>query len=278
LLRSAFILSVMAVMALVAVPLQWLALKLDLPLRRLVPMWFHRATLALLGVKVTMRGVPAAERPLLFVANHASWLDIPVLSSITPLVFVAKSEIAGWPLFGLFAKLQRSVFVDRTRRHATPEVNREIANRLASGDPVVLFGEGTSSDGNQVLPFRSALFGAIQEALDAGGRGYVQPVSVAYTHLHGLPMGRQHRAVAAWYGDAELPAHFMRVFREGAIDVTVSFGPAHAIGPETDRKQLARATETAVRRMTVAALAGKPEIQAPQGLEGKAVPFPAESR
>ncbi len=277
-LRSAFILLVMAVVALFAVPLQWLSLKLGLPLRRLVPMWFHRTTLTLLGVKVTMRGAPAADRPLLFVANHASWLDIPVLSSITPLVFVAKSEIAGWPLFGLFAKLQGSVFVDRTRRHATPEVNREIASRLASGDPVVLFGEGTSSDGNQVLPFRSALFGAMQEALDAGGRGYVQPVSVAYTRLHGLPMGRQHRAVAAWYGDAALPAHFMRVFREGAIDVTVSFGPAHAIGPGTDRKQLARVTETAVRRMTVAALAGKLEIEAPQGLEGEGVPFPAESR
>jgi lyso-ornithine lipid O-acyltransferase len=278
LLRSAFILTMMAVAALVGVPLQWLSLKLGLPLRRLVPLWFHRIVLALLGVKVTIRGVPAAQRPLLFVSNHASWLDIPVLSSITPLVFVAKSEIAGWPLFGLFAKLQRSVFVDRARRHLTAEVNREIASRLAGGDPVVLFGEGTSSDGNQVLPFRSALFGAMHEALDADGHGYVQPVSVAYTHLHGLPMGRQHRAMAAWYGDAELLAHVARVFREGAIDVTVSFGPAHAIGPGIDRKHLARATETAVRRMTVAALAGKPEIEAPQGLEGEAVPFPAESR
>ena len=277
-LRSALILLVMAVIALVGVPLQWLSLKLGLPLKRLVPLWFHRMVLALLGVKVTMRGVPSAKRPLLFVANHASWLDIPVLSSITPLVFVAKSEIAGWPLFGLFAKLQRSVFVDRERRHATVAVNREIANRLASGDPVVLFGEGTSSDGNQVLPFRSALFGAMQEALDASGRGYVQPVSIAYTHLHGMPMGRQHRAVAAWYGDAELLTHLARVFREGAIDVTVSFGPAHALGPGVDRKHLARTTEAAVRRMTVAALAGKPEIEAPQGLEGEAVPFPAESR
>lgn len=268
----------MGVAALVGVPLQWLSLKLGLPLRRLVPLWFHRLVLALLGVKVTMRGVPAAERPLLLVSNHASWLDIPVLSSITPLMFVAKSEIAAWPLFGLFAKLQRSVFVDRARRHATAEVNREIASRLAGGDPVVLFGEGTSSDGNQVLPFRSALFGAMQEALDAGGRGYVQPVSIAYTHLHGVPMGRQHRAVAAWYGDAALLTHLARVFREGAIDVTVSFGPAHAITPGADRKHLARATEAAVRRMTVAALAGKAEIEAPQGLEGEGVPFPAESR
>src|ERR1700693_2641104 len=179
----------MAVAALVGVPLQWLSLKLGLPLRRLVPLWFHRIVLALLGVKVTIRGVPAAQRPLLFVSNHGPWLDIPVLSSITPLVFVAKSEIAGWPLFGLFAKLQRSVFVDRARRHLTAEVNRDIASRLAGGDPVVLFGEGTSSDGNQVLPFRSALFGAARDALAEAehcGRVLIQPLSVAYTRLHGL--------------------------------------------------------------------------------------------
>jgi 1-acyl-sn-glycerol-3-phosphate acyltransferase len=268
----------MAIVALVGIPLQWLSLRLGLPLRRFIPMWFHRIVLALLGVQLRMRGVPATERPLLFVSNHASWLDIPVLSSITPLVFVAKSEIARWPLFGLFAKLQRSVFVDRARRQATPGVNREIAARLADGDPVVLFGEGTSSDGNNVLPFRSALFGALQAALDADGHGYVQPVSIAYTHLHGLPMGRQHRSVVAWYGDLDLIGHLARVFREGAIDVTVSFGPAHAIRPGADRKLLARSTEAAVRRMTVAALSGRPETEAAQGFESEPVPFPAETR
>jgi 1-acyl-sn-glycerol-3-phosphate acyltransferase len=106
----------------------------------------------------------------------------------------------------------------------------------------------------------------------------VQPVSVAYTHLHGLPMGRQHRGVAAWTDDTGLIAHLVRVFREGAIDVTVSFGAVHALRPGVDRKGLARLTETAVRRMTAAALSGKPEIEAPQGLEGEAVPFPVESR
>src|SRR5712691_7086896 len=262
----------MVVAALVGVPLQWLSLKLGLPLRRLVPLWFHRIVLALLGVKVKIRGVPAAERPLLFVSNHASWLDIPVLSSITPLAFIAKSEIARWPLFGLFAKLQRSIFVDRSKRHATGHVNRRIASRLAEGDPIVLFGEGTSSDGNRVMPFRSALLGALSEALGEHGRGYVQPVSIAYTRLHGLPMGRQHRSFAAYYGDIDLLPHLTRVLREGAIDVTVSFGLPLKVEPDMDRKTLARSTETAVRRMTSAALAGRlDQLPGP-------VPFPAKTR
>ena len=96
---------------------------------------------------------------------------------------------------------------------------------MTDGDPVVLFGEGTSSDGNTVMPFRSALFGAVRDALGDGGRVHVQSVSVAYTRLHGLPMGRQFRSVAAWYGDIGLTKHFFRVVREGAIDVIVTFGP-----------------------------------------------------
>jgi 1-acyl-sn-glycerol-3-phosphate acyltransferase len=281
LLRAIFIILLLFVVAVIAIPVQWLAVRLRLPVMRWIPRRYHQLMLALLGIRVHVRGAPGAERPLLFVSNHVSWLDIPVLSSITPLVFVAKSEIAGWPLFGLFAKLQRSIFVDRSRRIATIEVNREIAMRLAEGDPVVLFGEGTSSDGNRVLPFRSALFGSLHDALEARGSGYIQPVSVAYTHLHGLPMGRQHRAIAAWYGDLDLASHFLRVFRQGAIDVTVSFGPAQAVEPTSDRKALARSTEAAVRRMTAAALTGRldgAETQAAQAARVRPVPFPVESR
>jgi 1-acyl-sn-glycerol-3-phosphate acyltransferase len=271
-LRSAFILLTMGIVSIVGIPLQWLSLKLGLPSRRWLPWLFHRIALATMSVRVTVRGAPAAERPLLLVSNHASWLDIPVLTSILPVIFVAKSEIARWPLFGLFAKLQRSVFVDRARRQATGDVNREIATRLTDGDPVVLFGEGTASDGNRVLPFRSALLGALREALGGNGRGFVQPVSIAYTRLHGLPMGRQHRHHAAWYGDMSLLSHLRGVLREGAIDVVVTFGVPVAVESNADRKSLARSTEDAVRRMTVNALSGR------EPAETGAVPLAAENR
>lgn len=283
-IRVTFALLVMAVASLIGIPLQWISVKFHLPSRRWIPWLFHNICRRMFGVRVSVRGAPAGERPLLLVSNHSSWLDIIVLSSVVPLVFIAKSEIARWPLFGLFAKLQRTIFVNRSRRQETGLVNQLIASRLAEGDPVVLFGEGTASDGNLVLPFRSALLGALQEALDHGGRGYVQPVSIAYTRLQGIPMGRQHRYVAACYGDINLVRHLKRVLREGAIDVTVSFGVPLKVEPGIDRKQLARLTEDAVRRMTSSALAGRdpshvaaPALRDSMG-EMAGVSLPAESR
>jgi 1-acyl-sn-glycerol-3-phosphate acyltransferase len=257
---SFFALIAVLIATIIGVPLQWISIKLGLPLRRWIPNLYHRLILFVLGIHVSVRGQPAAERPLLFVSNHSSWIDILALSSITPLKFIAKNEVAGWPLFGLLAKLQRSVFVDRSKRHATVEVNREIAARLSDGDPVVLFGEGTSGDGNRVMPFRTALLGAMDQALGEGGRGFLQPVSVSYTRLHGIPMGRQHRAIAAWYGDISLLPHLARVIRTGAIDVVVTFGAPIAVEASADRKALALSLEEAVRRMNSAALAGRSEI------------------
>jgi 1-acyl-sn-glycerol-3-phosphate acyltransferase len=279
-IRPVIAVLVMAAVSLIGIPLQWISLQLNLPSRRWIPWLFHNICRRMFGVRVSVRGAPADERPLLLVSNHCSWLDIIVLSSIVPVVFIAKSEIERWPLFGLFAKLQRSIFVNRSRRRDTGKVNNIIAARLAEGDPVVLFGEGTASDGNLVLPFRSALLGALKETLGEEGRGHIQPVSVAYTRLQGIPMGRQHRPVAACYGDISLVKHLKRVLREGAIDVTVTFGVPLEVEPNVDRKVLARAAEDAVRRMTVAALTGRETaLPAPISLANPAaVSLTAESR
>jgi 1-acyl-sn-glycerol-3-phosphate acyltransferase len=251
------------VLLMAALPLQWLALKLQWPLMRKFPVWFHRMALRILNIRVEILGAPSAtDRPLLFVSNHMSWLDIIVLGSTGPLVFIAKSEIANWPLFGTFARLQRSIFVDRAKRHGTGQVNQTIAKTLSGGDPVVLFGEGTSSDGNRVLPFRSALLGGLRDAMEENGRGFVQPVSIAYLKFRGIPMGRQRREIAAWYGDMDLVPHLIRVLREGAIDVTVAFGKVMEVAHADDRKALSQNVESAVRRLTSLSLAGRPELLA----------------
>ncbi|MEZ5785978.1 MAG: lysophospholipid acyltransferase family protein [Xanthobacteraceae bacterium] len=241
-------------------PVQVIAVRLNLPsLQRRIPTLFHRIVCALLGVRIRVVGKPSTQRPLLIVANHVSWIDIAVITALVPVAFVAKREVASWPLFGLFAKLQRTVFVDRTRRHDTPTVNAEIARRLVSGDPVVLFGEGTSSDGNRVLPFRTALIGAAREALTGAGheRINLQPLAITYVGFYGLPMGRQHRPIAAWYGALDLFPHLVAVLRHGAIDVTVSFGEPHGFDAQSDRKAVARVLEADVRRLATAALRGR---------------------
>jgi 1-acyl-sn-glycerol-3-phosphate acyltransferase len=160
----------------------------------------------------------------------------------------------------LFAKLQRSVFVDRTRRSKTGEVNSEIARRLAGGDPVLLFGEGTSSDGSRVLAFRTALIGAARDALaeaEHARRVWIQPLSVAYTGLLGLPLDRHDRHRVAWYGGAPLWPHFSWLVAHSAVDVVVTWGEPLAYDEASDRKTVARQMEQAVRRLTVAALRGR---------------------
>jgi lyso-ornithine lipid O-acyltransferase len=217
---------------------------------RTFPHWYHRQVCRILGVRIERDGEVARDRPVLLVANHTSWLDIPVLSAVAPLSFVAKKEVAGWPFVSALARLQRTVFVDRNRRSAVGHAAGEIVTRLAKGDTVILFAEGTSSDGNRVLPFMTSLFSAAkpskataEEAPDA----VVQTLSLVYTRLHGIPLGRAERPLVGWYGDMEMLSHAWELLKAGPLDVRIRVGPPVPLGDFADRKALARHSETEVR-------------------------------
>ena len=246
-----------AALTLVLLPFQLIGIAFDLRLQRSIPHFYHRILCALIGVRIREIGRQSTASPALILSNHVSWLDICVISALAPVVFVAKSEVARWPLFGWLARLQRTIFINRQARHQTGAATREIASRLLGGDAVVLFAEGTSSDGIRVLPFRSSLVGAVHHALGDGthhSHVTVQPMSLAYTGFDGLPVGRGLRERVAWYGDVELIPHLLHVLASGAIDVTVSWGEATAYDMAADRKAITRVSETSVRRMTIAAL------------------------
>ncbi|MBY0613548.1 MAG: 1-acyl-sn-glycerol-3-phosphate acyltransferase [Beijerinckiaceae bacterium] len=257
-------------MALPGIALQSLFLRFDRPLKATFPVVFHRYVARVLRLRRVVRGVPATERPLMLVANHVSWLDIIALSGVMPVSFIAKSEVASWGVFGLFARLQRSIFVDRDRRSGTGAVNATIATRLKDGDVMVLFAEGTTGDGVRILPFRSALIGAARDAAtrEAGPDGlasvYLQPVSIAYTHLSGLPAGRFERPHTAWYGDMTLPPHLKAIVTGDPLDVTISFGEPQRFDAGTDRKLLTRQLEEMVRDMTMMAHNGRLPDRSPQ--------------
>jgi 1-acyl-sn-glycerol-3-phosphate acyltransferase len=259
-IKAGLIIFLLTLVSLVLIPLQWLAVKLRLPIQRKLPQLWHRIATRLVGIKIEQIGTPASDRPLLIASNHASWVDITVVGSLMPLSFIAKSEVSGWPIFGLFARLQRTVFVNRTRRTETAQVADTIAERMAAGDAMVLFAEGTSNDGNCVLPFRSALLGAATRAIgeDEASKVWVQPLSVAYQGFYGLPMGRAHRPHVAWYGDMELAGHLWGIFSRGALDVVVRWGEPVLVDRTTDRKALSRRLESEVRAMTIASLLQKP--------------------
>ncbi len=240
-------------------PAQWLALRLAPGLARWMPVLFHRYLLFVLGVRVEKVGALDARKPILIASNHLSWLDIVVISSLAPVSFIAKSEVGAWPLFGTLARLQRSIFVERERRGKTGEVNRSIAARLAEGDALVLFAEGTTSDGSRILPFRSALIGAAQAVAGGGeaGRSIVQPLNIAYPRIAGLPTGRVDHPLIAWHGDMDLLPHLGDFLTLPNVDCRVTFLDARDVEPGSDRKALAREMETAIRRSHARALTGR---------------------
>lgn len=222
-LRAILILFGFLVLTLPLMPVQFVLRSKRLP-------WiYHRLLCKLLGVSVKIEGSVPRE-PALLVANHASWLDIPVLSSVRPLSFIAKREVGTWPLFGWMAKLQCTVFVNRENRHSTGKKRNEIAARLQDGDCLVLFPEGTSSDGTQILPFKSSYLGAVED-LDIP----VIPLTISY---QGQPK------FYAWFGDMDLAPHLWEVIKAGSIKVRVTIHPALA---KADRKTMARQAETIIR-------------------------------
>ncbi|WP_114395483.1 lysophospholipid acyltransferase family protein [Oleisolibacter albus] len=220
------------------IPVQAVILACRLPVDHRFPRFYHGVCCRMLGIEVVVRGTPSRVQPTLFISNHSSYLDIPVLGSQLPVSFVAKAEVAGWPLFGLLAKLQQTVFIQREQRQKAQEQRDSMAGRLQSGDNLVLFPEGTSSDGNRTLPFKTALFAVASTRID-GAPVTVQPVSVTATHLDGLPLGHIWRSLYAWYADMELPPHLWRMVRAGRLRVTVEFHAPVTVEQFSSRKALA---------------------------------------
>lgn len=253
-LRAGAVLAVFLTVTFFLIPLQWLFLKLGLSWRRSFPHAYHKFVARLFGIRIRVIGQPVTGQGVLLLANHTGWMDIVIFSAVMPISFVAKSEVGSWPFFGTLARLQRSVFVTRQRRSQAAKARDDIRERLMAGDALVLFPEGTSSDGNMVLPFKSALLGAA-EAQIGGRHVLVQPVSTAYTGIHGIPMGRENRPLFAWYGDMELVPHLWEALKAGPLDVVMEFHTPLSLDA-MDRKQLAKEAEIAVRAGQMRALAG----------------------
>ena len=200
--------------------------------------WLHRACrrhLRVFGVTVSFDG-PVPTKGLL-VSNHLSYLDILVISSITPAVFVSKSEVRSWPLFGWLASMAGTVFIRRARRADVGPVNREIEAAMAEGALVVVFPEGTSTDGREVLPFRSSLLEPV-----AGG---THPIAVGRMHYEAD--GGDARNDVCYWGDHSFFPHAMKVLGLRAVRAKVRFRKFERT--TTDRKELAGQLHEAVLKL-----------------------------
>lgn len=238
---------------LVGTPLQWLVARLRPAAADRIPIVFCRSLLRLSRVTLDVEGRWPEQQAVMIVPNHISWIDILALGALTPFCFLAKSEVARWPIVSAFATVQGTVFVDRRRRRSIPAANRALAARMLEGRPVLLFAEGTTLAGPLPDRFHSSHFAAARDLLakdPTRGAVAIQPVALAYS-----------RADAAWVGDEALVPHVWRVLRQPPLTCRIRFGAPIAYFPSSDRKIVARQSHDAVAALLAvgapaAALAG----------------------
>ena len=216
-------------------------------------------------------GPPDTTRQVMFVANHLSYLDIPVMASVLRASFIAKKDVSSWPVFGFLSTLQQTAFISRDRKDARTEKNN-LASMIEAGKSLILFPEGTSTDGVDVIQFKSSMFSL---ACDDSGRFLpIQPVSIVMDRVGGDIPGPGPNAVRdgyAWHGDMTMGPHLWNFAKLPGATIRVVFHPVLDMTVHNDRKKLAHAAWEAVR----AGVCGPQlpnEISAPAGEKLAATP------
>ena len=199
---------------------------------------FYRGALRILGIRIRVFHRFSPRHPLFVVSNHVSYLDVFVLGSLIPAVFVSKDDVREWPVIGWIAWLQRTIFIARRRSGTTNEL-KPLAAALEKGFNVIMFPEGTSTDGLSVLPFKSSLFEAPRQA-----SAYIQPVSLIYRDRHGGRLTDKDRQFYTWGTDAPFFNHFLNLILRPGVLVEVWI--RKSISPQKNRKQLAQIAQSRI--------------------------------
>jgi 1-acyl-sn-glycerol-3-phosphate acyltransferase len=203
----------------------------------------YRILCKILNVEVEMRGEICNEKPLIFVGNHTSYLDILILGSVLPASFISKASVANWPLVGQLGKLTGTLFIKRDRNLADSHVH-QMHKALEAGESLIFFPEGTTGAGVRPLPFKSSLF-----RLAENHKVYIQPVTIRYSHINGLPVYRNEKTELSWIGDMTLMPHLSHFLQLGRVRVEVimhqPIPPAENL-ETVDRKKLAKQCEDIV--------------------------------
>lgn len=270
-LRAALFLSL--TLSLVAV--YPLAILLGRRARFLVRRAWSRSTCRILGVRRTVHGAAFTACPTMLVANHVSYLDIVILGSFSDAIFVAKSEIEGWPLFGFIARLTGTMFVKRHWRQALVQRNAIAARMRDADESFVLFAEGTSSNGLAVKPFKTSLLSVVEPWV-VDRPVAAQAVTLAYRRLKdGTPFSLANCDLFAWYADMPFTPHLWELLKQPGLEVEVEFREPVMSWSVAGRKALAKelqaeiATRLAALR-GAASLTELPEADRATGEVGQA--------
>lgn len=210
-----------------------------------VPQLWHKGITRILGIRVEVDGVPPSKHQTIFVANHLSYGDVFAIGSFLRASFVAKEDIESWPVFGFLCKVQQTAFISRSSGQARKVAN-SLDEMLNSGKSLILFPEGTSTDGRTVLPFKSSLFSLIWRPT---GPLAIQPFTVTLLETDGKPLddsSSASRDIYAWYGDMDFGPHIMALLKTKGAKVRLTFHPVIIPTPDDDRKTLSKQAWTIV--------------------------------
>jgi 1-acyl-sn-glycerol-3-phosphate acyltransferase len=244
-LRAVAVFVVLMFFYVAVAPLQWLALRRRWPLSLRIPGLFHRCLLAILHIEVKTHNWSGPEAPKLVVANHVSWTDICTLSTFAPVCFLSKKEVGTWPIISTFARLQRTVFVDREQAKSIVGANATMVDRMDEKIGVVLFPEGTTFDGSALGHFHSSHFAAPRDFLRRHAEVetfFVQPVAICYSHKH-----------VAWYGDAALLPHLLELLKGPPVRCDLYFCDPIPMTRGADRKTIADTCNKSIEAMLMSA-------------------------
>lgn len=207
------------------------------PLRQTLVQSIFKGVCLTLGLKIRTLGEPIAPPPCLFVSNHISYMDILVLGATLKASFVSKAEVKKWPIFGFYATLQGAIFIKRTKTTLLQQKSL-LLERLEQGGSLILFPEGTTHTGIHVLPFKSSLFESVEHPSKKRNIK-VQPLSLSYTHVSGLPLGRNERIQYAWFGNLSLLPHVISLVSQGPIIINIHLHPPILYSEMNCRKEIA---------------------------------------
>lgn len=209
------------------------------PIAYVLPHIWERGACYILGIKVRVQGQPHTATQTVYVSNHISYLDILAIGSVLKASFVAKAEVENWPVFGFLSKMQQTAFISRRPTDAG-KGKYALSSMLAEGKSLIIFPEGTSSDGQTVLPFKSSLFSVALQ--DQSARNLVvQPFSIEIVKADGRAPDRQDvRDIYAWHGDMTLAPHLWRFLKTSGVELVLHFHEIKEAASYSCRKDLSR--------------------------------------
>jgi lyso-ornithine lipid O-acyltransferase len=231
---GAFKLGIYLLLTLICMPVQ-IALRVMCrgPIIYKFPKFYHGLCCRIFNIKVIIEGDIETGDHVVYAGNHLSYLDITVLGSVLPAAFIAKRDVASWPLFGILAKLQNTLFISRDPKDAEA-VKKAFEKRLECPLPLILFPEGTSSNGTKILPFKSSMF-----EIFLNKNIKIQPFTLSLLAVDGKSAADDtQRDLYAYYGDTVLAPHLWRFSKLKGVTLKVTFQKKLSTNSFNDRKSL----------------------------------------